>query len=598
MKVSSPFITLTRPFPKLVVGMVLLTTIASLMEGATLSLAIPLLQKLAGGSAKTASVDGSSFIQSLLKFFDGFPPQQQLGVIIACLLTMSLAKGVLRFLADFSIRTLSLKVGLNLRTICINRFLNLGLSYYNQARGGDLLSYVNEQTQRCEMLTLYVGLLFSESLIIFSFVVLLFSISWQLTLFAIVLLTGVAVSLKSIIASVKASGKKVSQSIEEFSSRVFEVISGIRIIKSYTSESYEEERLKLILQKRYQAERRGYAGQVAVQPISDTCGIFILVILIVLGNRLLSQELVLPLLLTFLLVMLRMFPRINQLNGLRVSIANFSPSFQTMQCFLEETKTPDIINGSRQFTGLKEKICFDSVTFRHDKAETSTLNQVSFMIPKGSVTALVGESGSGKSTLADLLLRFYDPQTGSITIDGLDIRELDDRTLRQRIAIVSQDTFLFNATVRENIQYGNLQSTELEVVEAARNAYAEEFIKALPQGFDTILGDRGVRLSGGQRQRLAIARAIVRNPEILILDEATSALDSSSERIVQEALDAVGKNRTVLVIAHRLSTIRQADQIIVLKQGQILEQGSHSELMAREGYYYTLNRDQNLEVVS
>lgn len=598
MKVSSPFIALTRPFPKLVVGMVLLTTIASLMEGATLSLSIPLLQKLAGGSAKTTSVEGSSFIQSLLNFFDGFPPQQQLGVIITCLLTISLAKGGLRFLADFSLRTLSLKVGLNLRTICINRFLNLGLSYYNQARGGDLLSYVNEQTQRCEMLTIYVGSIFSESLIVFSFLVLLASISWQLTLFAIVLLTGVAVSLKAIVRSVKTSGEKVSETIEDFSSRVFEVISGIRIIKSYTSESYEEERLKLILEKRYRSERSGYAGQVAVMPISDTCSIFILVILIVLGNRLLSQELVLPLLLTLLIVMLRIFPRINQLNGLLVSLANFSPSFQTIQCFLAETKIPEIINGSLQFKGLKEKICFDSVTFHHKDTDRAALNQVSLTIPKGSVTALVGESGSGKSTLADLLLRFYDPQMGSITIDGLDIRKLDYRTLRQRIAIVSQDTFLFNATVRENIQYGNLQATELEVVEAARKAYAEEFIQALPQGFDTILGDRGVRLSGGQRQRLAIARAIVRNPEILILDEATSALDSSSERIVQEALDAVGKNRTVLVIAHRLSTIRQADKIIVLKQGQILEQGSHSELMAREGYYHTLHQDQNLEVVS
>ncbi len=598
MKVSSPFIALTRPFPKLVVAMVLLTTIASLMEGATLSLAIPLLQKLADGGVKTSSMEASSFIQSLLSFFDRFPPEQQLGVIIACLLTLSIAKGGLRFIADFSLRTLMLKVGLHLRSVCIDRFLNLGLSYYNQARGGDLLSYVNEQTQRCEMLTLYIGSIFSESLIVFSFVVLLCSISWQLTLLSLVLLLGIAISLKFIVASVKASGRIVSETIEEFSSRVFEVISGIRIIKSYTAESYEVKRLSDILQQRYRAELRGYAGQVAVQPISDTCGIFILVILVILGNRFLSQALVLPLLLTFLLVMVRMFPRINQLNSLRVSLANYLQSFQSIQYFLEQTKIPDIINGFQQFTGLQERICFESVTFSHQNSENPTLKQVNIVIPKGSVTALVGESGSGKSTLADLILRFYDPQIGKISIDGVDIRDLDIKSLRQRMAIVSQDTFLFNDTVRENIKYGNPQATEAEILEAARQAYAEEFIQALPQGFDTILGDRGVRLSGGQRQRLAIARAIVRNPEILILDEATSALDSSSERIVQQALDAVGKNRTVLVIAHRLSTIRQADQIIVLKQGQILEQGRHSELIAREGYYYALNRDQKVDVVS
>ncbi|MBD2292374.1 ABC transporter ATP-binding protein [Anabaena sphaerica FACHB-251] len=589
---------LTQPFPKLVVGMVLLTTIASLMEGATLSLAIPLLQKLAGGGVQTSSMEASSFIQSLLSFFDRFPPEQQLGVIIACLLTLSIAKGGLRFIADFSLRTLMLKVGLHLRSICIDRFLNLGLSYYNQARAGDLLSYVNEQSQRCEMLTFYIGSIFSESLIVFSFVVLLFSISWQLTLLSLVMLLGIGISLKFIVASVKASGRIVSETIEEFSSRVFEVISGIRIIKSYTAESYEGKRLSDILQQRYSAELRGYAGQAAVQPISDTCGIFILVILVILGNRFLSQDLVLPLLLTFLLVMVRMFPRINQLNGLRVSLANFYHSFQTIQYFLEQTKTPDICNGSRQFTGLQEKICFESVTFSHQNSENPILKQVNMVIPKGSFTALVGESGSGKSTLADLLLRFYDPQMGKITIDGVDIRDLDIKSLRQRMAIVSQDTFLFNDTVRENIKYGNPQATDAEIVEAARQAYAEEFIQALPQGFDTILGDRGVQLSGGQRQRLAISRAIVRNPEILILDEATSALDSSSERIVQQALNAVGKNRTVLVIAHRLSTIHQADQIIVLKQGQILEQGSHSDLMAREGYYYRLNLDQKVDVLS
>lgn len=598
MKISSPFIALTRPFPKLVMGMVLLTVIASLMEGATLSLVIPLLQKLAGGSTKTTLDGGSSFIQSLLSFFDGFPPEHQLGVIIGCLLTLTLVKGGLRFLADFSLRTLVLKVGLNLRSICIDRFLNLGLSYYNQARGGDLLSYVNEQTQRCEMLTLYIGSTLSESLIIFSFLVLLCSISWQLTLFALVMLSTIAVGLKFIVSSVKRYGKVVSQTIEELSSSVFEVISGIRTIKSYTAEDYEVDRLKLILQRRYRAELRSYAGQVAVLPISDTFGIFILVILVILGNKLLSQELVLPLLLTFLLVMVRMFPRINQLNSVWVSLSNFLHSFQTIQHFLEETKTPDIINGSQQFTGLKEKICFDSVTFSHKDSDRPTLNQVSLVIAKGTVTALVGESGSGKSTLTDLLLRFYDPQIGIISIDGVDIKKLNIQSFRQRIAIVSQDTFLFNATVRENIQYGNQQATEVEIVEAARQAYAEDFIQALPQGFNTILGDRGVRLSGGQRQRLAIARAIVRNPEILILDEATSALDNSSERIVKQALDAVGKNRTVLVIAHRLSTIRQVDKIIVLKQGQILEHGSHSELMASQGYYYTLNQDQSVDILS
>lgn len=577
--------------------MVVLTTAASLLEGVTLSLAIPLLQRLTGSHTESLSAVSSPWISKLLSFFNYFPEEYQLQIIIACLLGLVVFKGILRFSADFSLRTLMLDVGLHLRSTCIDRFLNLGLSYYSKSQSGNLLSYVNEQTQRCEQLTLYGGAILSESLIVFSFFALLFSISWQLTLIALFLLSLVAFCLKSIVSLVKFEGKIVSSTIEDFSGRTFELISGIRVIKAFTAESYELERLKKLLQKRYQAERRAYGGQVAIQPISDTCGISVLVFLVFIGTQVLSQELVLPLLLTFLLVLLRMFPRINQLNGLRTSLASFSESFQSIQSFLEKTKIPDIKNGFLEFKGLQKDICFKSVTFSHADSSRSTLSQVSLTLKKGSVTALVGESGSGKSTLADLLLRFYDPDEGCISIDKVDLREFDLKSLRQRIAVVSQDTFLFNATVRENIQYGNPKATDTEIAEAARGAYAEEFIQALPNKFDTVIGDRGVCLSGGQRQRLAIARAILRNPEILILDEATSALDSTSEKLVQKALDTISQDKTVLIIAHRLSTIRQADKILVMKQGEIVEKGSYLELMTIKGHYYNLAKNQEMSLV-
>lgn len=595
-KSSSPFIVLTRPFPKLLLGTVTLTVIASLMEGATLALAIPLLQRLVTGSVENGTSESASYIQNILAFFDRFEPKHQLPAIASCLLMMTAVKGTFRFLADFSLRTLMIKVGLHLRTVCVGRFLKLGLSYYSKTQGGNLLSYVNEQTQRCEQLTLHVGSLFSEVLTILSFLLLLVSISWQLTLIALILVTLTALSLKSIVTTVKSQGRIVSSSIDQFSSAVFELIGGIRVVKTCTAEYQESSKIQTILQKRYQAERIASAGHAAVHPISDMCGMSVIMLLIFLGTGVLATEMVLPLLLTFLLVLVRIFPRINRLNRVRTTVANFGESLQVIQNFLDETEIPDIKNGGQDFKGVHHQIHYKSVDFSYSDDSQLVLKNVNLVIPKGKVTAFVGESGSGKSTLADLLLRLYDPQKGQITIDGQDLRRYRLESLRRYIAVVSQETFLFNDSVLENIRYGNPQLTESEVISAARKACADEFIRQLPQGYNTCLGDRGVRLSGGQRQRLAIARAIVRDPEILILDEATSALDSSSEKLVQQALETVSKNRTVIVIAHRLSTIRQADQIIVMKQGEILEQGTHEELMLKAGYYHRLNLDQSMSL--
>lgn len=577
--------------------MVLLTVIASLMEGITLSLVIPLLQRLVNGGKNNTSIESNSFIQSIFHFFNQFAPKHQLGIIICTLLVLAILKGIVRFWADFSLRNLMLKVGYNLRLTCIDRFLNLGLSYYSEAQGGNLLSYVNEQSQRCEQLTLYSGSILSECLIIFSYLILLLSISWKFTLISAALLTIVAICLKSIVSYVKTNGKIVSNTIEEFSSNVFELISGMRVIKSYTAEQKEFGKLQNILQKRYDAQCRTWAGQVAVQPISDTCGVIVLIILVVLGTRIIDQELILSLLLTFLLVLLRMFPRINHLNGMRVSLSSFGESYRSIQYFLHQTEIQDIEDGVQIFKGFDRKICFESISFVYTKNQQPVLKDINIIIPKGSVTAIVGESGSGKSTLADLLLRFYDPQCGRITIDGRDLREFHINSWRKKIAVVSQENFLFNTTVKENIQFGNPFALDTDIFEAARLAYADEFIRELPEGYDTVLGDRGVKLSGGQRQRLAIARAIIRNPEILILDEATSALDSSSEKIVQQALDVVSQNRTVLVIAHRLSTIHNADQIVVLKKGIAIETGTHKELMKMNKYYYQLCQYQNIKVI-
>jgi len=293
-------------------------------------------------------------------------------------------------------------------------------------------------------------------------------------------------------------------------------------------------------------------------------------------------------------VLNRLIPVVGKLNGQRSQFANAAPSTEITANFLRRDNKPFMANGSQPYHKIKQGISLEDVSFAYPEYQDLVLSQINLWVPRGTTLALVGSSGAGKSTLADLFPRFYDPVEGKITIDGQDLREYDLRSLRQAMGIVSQDTFLFNTSVGDNIAYGRDNTTEEEIIEAAKRANAYEFILDLPQGFETEIGERGIMLSGGQRQRIAIARALLRNPDILILDEATSALDTVSERLVQQAIDELCRDRTTIVIAHRLSTIQKADQIAVMDKGQVVEIGTHEELLQQNGHYsrlYTMQFD-------
>ena len=297
-------------------------------------------------------------------------------------------------------------------------------------------------------------------------------------------------------------------------------------------------------------------------------------------------------LLTFVFVLFRLIPALYSINGNLAQISSFQGSLENIKELLQRENKPYLENGKVQFSKLKRAIEFRSVDFGYDASDL-VLHNITLTIEKGQTVALVGASGAGKTTLADLIPRFYDPTQGKVLIDGVDLREFDIDSVRRKMAIVSQDTFIFNTCVRNNIAYGTEEADEQAILKAAQLANALEFIQEMPEGFDTQLGDRGVRLSGGQRQRIAIARALLRDPEILIMDEATSALDSVSERLIQESLEKLSVGRTVIAIAHRLSTIVRADKVVVLEQGRIVEQGTYQELLEQRGKLWKYHQMQH-----
>ncbi|MBF2066455.1 MAG: ABC transporter ATP-binding protein [Calothrix sp. C42_A2020_038] len=597
MKEKSILISLSqfvKPHKHLAIASLILAATLSVLEVLSTALILPLTQALSG-EQEPNSIQ-SSFLKPLLTFHTYFPPKWQLLAIILALLCLTIIKNLVAYLSSISIYDFMLRSGTLLRRKCVERILELEVVFYTRKNLGELLSHINEQAQRSELLfSLYLEVI--RNLLIIGFLLcFLITLSPVLTIIALVSLSIVFLPLRALNRNLQVYSRKAAVTIEAFSTLVTEIITGIRVVKSFHAEARELKRAEESLQNRYNADLKGYKYYSASAPVTETVGISVLLVIILIGANffLTSTNSTLPILLTFTVTLMRILPKVTILNSFRSQIYLFRGYYEEVQGFLHNTDNLKLPDGQKSYSGLNSELIFKNVTFTFPNNTAPTLHNISLEIIKGKTTAIVGSSGSGKSTLVDLIMRFYDPEQGSICVDGIDIRYLQIGSFRSAIAMVSQDTFLFDVSVRENIRYGRPNATEAEVITAAKQAYAFDFIQDLPQGLDTIVGSRGARLSGGQRQRIAIARAILCNPDILILDEATSALDSNSERIVQQAIEAVSKDRTVIVIAHRLSTIEKADKIIVLQDGCLLEQGTHQELLESRRVYYSLYQSQKL----
>jgi len=575
-------------YPAWIVLTIILGFSGGLFNGVSTALIVPIVLSFLGQNVNLKS--GPPILQTIMSPFDAIPEDYRLGVMAGAIVLIIVLKNLAGYASGLVSSSLMRTLTCDLREAGLRLLLEVDLDFYSQTRVGDLINRLGGEVGRATGAISTLIRIVITVITVLVFVGLLLAISWQLTLASTVLLALVAGVNQYSINRAKAFGKDLSEMSKAYSIGVLEALQGIRLVKATGNEDREYQRLHKLIRDRELADFKSNANYAAIAPVSEVTSIVGLLAIVFLGRTFFAQQLeaLSTVLLTYLLLLSRLLPFISQLNGARGSLANISPSVEIVHDFLRRDNKPFMGNGSVIYKPLREGIHFNELSFAYPSQPDLVLKDVDLYLPRGTTLALVGSSGAGKSTLADLLPRFYDPSKGCITLDGIDLREFDIKSLRSVMGIVSQDTYLFNTSVRNNIAYARPNATDEEVISAAKRANAYEFIERLPLKFDTMIGDRGVLLSGGQRQRLAIARALVQDPDILILDEATSALDTVSERLVQAAIEELSRERTTLVIAHRLSTVQKADQIAVLEKGCVVEVGTHKELLSKGGYYSRL----------
>lgn len=577
-----------KPYP----GRVFLTFIlgfsGALFNGVSTTLIVPVVLQIAGQDVDLSSAP--AILKSVMTPFEQVPESYRIGVMAAAIIFTVILKNLTIYISTLVSSSLSRSITKDMREAGLKLLMDVDLDYYAKTKVGDLLNSLGGEVGRAASTINTTIRVFIVGITILVFVATLLSISWQLTIATTLLLPLINLVNQFAISRSKTYGKLLSDMSRAYSITVLEVMNGMRLVRATANEEREYNKITELIRNRENAEFKSQANSEAIGPLGEVMGITALLAIALLSKVIFQNQVasLSAVLFTYLLLLLRLLPLVSQLNAIRSSFAGSSASVDIAVDFLRRDNKPFMGNGEITYNKLEKGIHFHKISFAYPGYEKLVIKEVDLFLPRGTTLALVGGSGAGKSTLADLLPRFYEPISGEILIDGVNLKDFDIKTLRRSMGIVSQETYLFNDSVRYNIAYGKPDASDEEVMAAAQRANAYEFISKLPQGLDTMIGDRGVMLSGGQRQRLAIARALLQNPEILILDEATSALDTVSERLVQAAIDDLSRDRTTLVIAHRLSTIQKADQIAVLDQGRVVEVGTHQELLNKGGYYTRL----------
>jgi subfamily B ATP-binding cassette protein MsbA len=516
--------------------------------------------------------------------------------IIVIIIIMFLLKNLFNYLAMYFITHLRNGVIKDLRSVAYDKVIRLPFSYYSQTTKGDVISKLTTDINEISNSFLSIlEMIVREPLTILFTLIFMFYFSLKLTLFVFIF---IPIS-GFIISKIGKSLKKRSMLVQEEQGKVLsileETVGGLKVIKSFTAEAIFSNRFRDINERLFQHSNNVSNRQNLASPLSELLGIIVIGVLLIYGGHLVfvEKQMEASFFLGYIMLAYNILTPAKDISKASYSLKRGNASGERLFDLLEtDLEIVDKENAIEKST-FESSITLENINFRYEKEYV--LKDFSLTVPKGKTIALVGQSGSGKSTIANLLTRFYDVQEGTIKIDGIDLRDMKLESVRSITGLVTQDSILFNDTIRNNVSLGKEDATDEEIMDALKIANAYEFVKDLPEGIETNIGDSGNKLSGGQKQRLSIARAVLKNPPIMILDEATSALDTESERLVQQALENMMQNRTSVVIAHRLSTIQKADKIVVMQKGRIVEQGTHDELIAHEGTYKKLVMMQSFE---
>ena len=518
-------------------------------------------------------------------------PANSLKVLCITLLTVFFTKNIFLYIKNILLRIVELKLVKDIRDRLYKHIQTLSLGYFHKKQTGSITSIVMNDVEQLQVaLAVVFQRLFVEPINILTFVSLLFIISWKLALIAIIILPLAGIAIISIGRSIRRKSRRTQKKIAEIMQILTETLTSIRIVKAFVNEKEEVKKFTGESQNYFKLLFKRARLDLISAPVTESFGVIIGVVLLwyggleVLSNQGVSAEDFIR----FIVILFSILGPIKQMSNVNLKIQVGAASSERIFELLDTP--PEIVEDLNpvDLKVFKKSIEFDKVHFEYNDGDNLVLDQVTFSIKKGEVVAMVGPSGSGKSTIADLIPRFYDVSTGSIQIDGHDLRKATLASIRGNMGIVTQEVILFNDTIKNNIAYAQPNVSDEAIKKAAEAANALDFIEKTPDGFNTLIGERGVNLSGGQKQRLAIARALLKNPPILILDEATSALDTESEKKVQNAIENLMKDRTALVIAHRLSTVQNADKIIVIDEGQVVEIGTHNELYENGALYRRL----------
>ena len=594
MSRSGRLLALLRPYAFLFVANFVATVVASLLNGATFVLLIPFLRTLFG--LQPLPETGGSAVEHVLAQVAGpllsvGSPEGALRNVVIVLVVTLVLKNVLTYAAAVSSVAIQEGVVRDLRVQLFEHLQRLPLSFFQRTRGGQLLARVISDTDQVKTaITAALASLIQNVCLIVVYVVILLGLSWRLTLIALACAPVLPLIVRPVIAKVRRRSREQADQRGELTSLVSELVGSIKLVRAYVAERFEAARFRALAERNRRGVLKAQRYSTLTSPLSEVFAGIVILLIFVVGTRLaLGQSAAIrpELLIAFIAVALQLMSPVksvaNYPTAMAGALAAADRVFEVLDLVPEEGELP----GERP-ARFEQRIEYRGVEFSYN-GQGRVLAGIDLDVRRGQVVAIVGPSGAGKTTLLDLLPRFYEPTSGAILMDGVPISQFTRSSLRGLMGIVSQETILLNDSVFSNIAYGRRDFTLDQVQAAARAANAHEFVSQLPDGYETLLGERGTRLSGGERQRIAIARALLRDPPILILDEATSALEMESERLVQEAIDRLMAHRTTFVIAHRLATVQHASVIVVLAEGRIVERGTHDTLYAAGGLYRRLH---------